>query len=249
MQIKISALTHTFPGSPPKTVLDTIETEINSGEFTALVGPSGCGKTTLLRLIADLLQPSSGEIRINGHTPAEIRTARQSAWMAQSPALLPWLSARQNVSLAVQFAKKNGDAPEIALARVGLHDLNGEFPAQLSGGMQQRVALARLLVQNCPLWLMDEPFAALDEITRENLAGQLASIWAAQQPTVVWVTHNIYEAIRLADRVLVFSAAPGRIIADIAIRLPRPRNEADAEFQALLLEIRSALQQAAPAEV
>lgn len=146
--------------------------------------------------------------------------------------------------LASRLLAKSGQGqldPQEALRRVGLAGVDQAYPLTLSGGMQQRLALARLLVQNAGLWLMDEPFAALDEITRENLALELLELWQPAQPTVLWVTHNIYEALRLADRVLVFSPAPGRIVADVAIQLPRPRVESSAAFQSHLAGLRSAL--------
>ncbi len=248
MEISIRHLDHTYPGQPPKAALQDICLEIPSGQFVALIGPSGCGKSTLLRLIADLLHPTSGAILIDGRSPQAVKAARETAWMAQSPALLPWLTGRQNVELAAHFSnptRKNAASPHSALTRVGLADLNGEYPVQLSGGMQQRLALARLLVQNAQLWLMDEPFAALDEITRESLAGELIDIWTPQRPTVVWVTHNIYEAVRMADRIVVFSAGPGKITADIPIPLERPRREDSPTFQHILQQARTALQQAA----
>lgn len=244
MNVEIQALSHNFSNHPPQPVLERVQASIPAGQFTAIIGPSGCGKSTLLRLIAALIAPTHGRIRVGGGTPQEARAARRTAWMAQSPALLPWLTARENVLLASRLLAKSGrsqiDAQE-ALRRVGLSDVDGAYPLTLSGGMQQRLALARLLVQNAGLWLMDEPFAALDEITRENLALELLELWQPAQATVLWVTHNIYEALRLADRVLVFSPAPGRIVADIPVQLPRPRVESSAAFQSRLAELRAAL--------
>jgi NitT/TauT family transport system ATP-binding protein len=173
-----------------------------------------------------------------------MRKAHAIAWMAQSPALLPWLDARQNVALAQQFIPANGHnhlSPEEVLTRVGLNDVSHAYPFTLSGGMQQRLALARLLAMDARLWLMDEPFAALDEITRERLTAELLELWQPLQPTVLWVTHNIYEALRLADRVIVFTPAPGQIAADVSINLPRPRREDDPQFQQTLALVRSAL--------
>jgi NitT/TauT family transport system ATP-binding protein len=245
MNLQINALTHTFTnGQPQRTALADFTLTVVTGQFVALIGPSGCGKTTLLRLVGDLLEPSHGSILLDGHKPAEMRKAHAIAWMAQSPALLPWLSAWQNVALAQQFIPTNGHprlSVDDVLKRVGLQDVSQAYPFALSGGMQQRLALARLLAMDARLWLMDEPFAALDEITRERLTTELLDLWQPLHPTVLWVTHNIYEAMRLADRVIVFTNSPGRIAADIAVRLPRPRREADPEFQRMLALLRSAL--------
>ena len=163
--------------------------------------------------------------------------------MAQSPALMPWLTARANVALAARFLPP-GQArltPEDALLRVGLSDSAHAFPFMLSGGMQQRLALARTLTLPAGLWLMDEPFAALDELTRERLTGELLDLWQPLRPTVLWVTHNLSEALRLADRVLVFSPRPARLIADLPVHLPRPRDEISPEFITLLKQMRKAL--------
>jgi NitT/TauT family transport system ATP-binding protein len=245
MRVVIQSLQHTFNRPrPPRRALEDITVEIPSGQFAAIIGPSGCGKSTLLRLIGDLLPSSRGRILLDGHSPGEMRKARRIAWMAQSPALLPWLTARENVSLAQQFMPANGHqriSPEDALKRVGLGDAAAAYPFSLSGGMQQRLALARLLALDAGVWLMDEPFAALDELTREHLAGELLEMWQPLKPTVLWVTQNIYEAVRLADRVLVLSPAPGRITADLRIDLPRPRIEVDPGFQTVLQTIRAAL--------
>jgi NitT/TauT family transport system ATP-binding protein len=244
MQVVIHALEHTFPGKPPRHALNELSIDIPSGTFTAVVGPSGCGKSTLLRLVAGLLSPQTGKVRLNGKPVTDPAIARKVAWMSQSPALMPWLTARANVALAQRF-HTNGHplrlSPDEALQRVGLADATGAYPFMLSGGMQQRLALARTLTIDAELWLMDEPFAALDELTRERLTHELAQLWEPLRPTVLWVTHNIYEALRLADRVLVFSQQPGRLIADIPVSLPRPRIESDVEYQRLLAALRTAL--------
>ncbi len=218
--------------------------EVGSGEFVAIIGPSGCGKSTLLRLIAGLLEVQTGSIRLNGSDEIDRTVYRRVAWMAQSPALLPWLTAKANVALAQRF-HRNGHpprfSPDEALERVGLGDALNAYPFMLSGGMQQRLALARTLTLDAKLWLMDEPFAALDELTRERLTHELVALWEPLRPTVLWVTHNIYEAVHLADRVLVFSPQPGRIALDLPIEMPRPRVESSAEFQTRLAQLRNAL--------
>ncbi len=244
MNVEIHHLNHTFANPQPLPALADIDLFIPSGQFVALVGPSGCGKSTLLRLIASLLQPTGGNIRLDGQTPAKANAARRVAWMAQSPALLPWLTAQENVALARRLlaARLNHQITvEEALQRVGLSAFDRAYPFTLSGGMQQRLALARLLIQNAGLWLMDEPFAALDEITREHLTQVLLDLWQPLQPTVLWVTHNIYEALRMADRVVVLSSAPGRLAADFPVELLRPREEDSPPFQALLKTLRRTL--------
>mgnify|MGYP005834137257 FL=1 len=244
MRVEINALSHTFFNPQPRPALLNLNLSIPSGQFVAVIGPSGCGKSTLLRLIASLIQPTHGSIWLDGKTPAQANAARQVAWMAQSPALLPWLTAEQNIALARKLLATRLNhqmSVEQALRRVGLQQAARAYPFTLSGGMQQRLALARLLIQNAGLWLMDEPFAALDEITRENLTRELLELWQPAQPTVLWVTHNIYEAVRLADRVIILSAAPGQIIADVPVDLPHPRAEDSFTFQALLKQLRVAL--------
>jgi NitT/TauT family transport system ATP-binding protein len=170
--------------------------------------------------------------------------ARRVAWMAQSPALLPWLTVSANVDLALRYHTREM-APSLnsqaALDRVGLGDITDSYPSTLSGGMQQRLALARTLVMDANLWLMDEPFAALDELTREKLAFELHQIWRPLQPTVLWVTHNVYEALKLADRILVLSKQPGTIVMDVDVALQHPRVESEAGFQELLSRIRGKL--------
>jgi NitT/TauT family transport system ATP-binding protein len=191
-----------------------------------------------------LLRPSSGSLLLDGGLPEQTAAAQRVAWLAQSPALLPWLNVRANAALVLRYARggQHGAlSPDEALSKVGLMDAGGVYPHQLSGGMQQRLALARMLCQGADVWLMDEPFAALDALTRERLAGELLNLWQPLRPTVLWVTHHIYEALRLADRVIVLSPRPGRVLLDITIDLPRPRRESDQYFQACLDELRVAL--------
>jgi NitT/TauT family transport system ATP-binding protein len=249
MQIACRDLSHSYAGKTPQPALDGLGFDLPSGQFTAVVGPSGCGKSTLLRLAAGLLQPSSGTLRLDGLPPQEAARCRRTAWMAQSPALLPWLTALQNVALAQRFRRLDTPpslSPPGALKLVGLADSASAFPFALSGGMQQRLALARTLILDADLWLMDEPFAALDELTREQLAAELLALWQPLRPTVLWVTHNLHEALRLADRVLVLSPRPGRLAADLAVDLPRPRRESAPRFQELLAGLRRSLGLPAP---
>lgn len=253
MNLFIDSVTHIFPGKPPRKAVDGLSFQVETGQFVAIVGPSGCGKSTLLRLIADLLQPTGGQIRLDGLSPAQAASHHRVAWMSQSPALLPWLTARENVALALRLtaAGKDGQArnstaaaltPEQTLERVGLAEEAGAYPFTLSGGMQQRLALARTLSLQSDLWLMDEPFASLDELTRERLSDELLDLWKPQRPTVLWVTHNLYEALRLADRILVLTLRPARLAADLPVDLPRPRDEGSPAFAARLKQLRKALE-------
>ncbi|MDT8897577.1 heme ABC exporter ATP-binding protein CcmA [Thermanaerothrix sp. 4228-RoL] len=243
MDIHLKALTFSYPNHT-QAVLRGLTLDIPSGQFVAIIGQSGCGKSTLLRLLAGLLSPTHGHIAFNGTLSTGPSQAHTVAWMAQSPALLPWLTTYQNVALALKFTRTGKSplmSPEEALDRVGLSQYAHEYPHRLSGGMQQRVALARLLVQGAPIWLMDEPFSALDELTRENLSDTLLDLWQWLKPTILWVTHHIYEAVRLADRILVLSPRPAQIAADLEIILPRPRDENHPQFSAYVNQLRKSL--------
>lgn len=245
MRIDIQSLNHTFENTaPPVHALHDINLQVEPGEFVAIIGPSGCGKSTLLRLLANLLQPSQGQIELDGLSPAQAVAGRRVAWMAQNPALMPWYTAHGNVALVHKITAPSGNGsstPEALLRLVGLGDFLAAYPHTLSGGMQQRLALARTLALDADVWLMDEPFAALDELTRERMIVELLDLWQRSRPTVLWVTHHIYEATRLAHRVIVMTPQPGRIQAHISVPLPQPRDDTAPEFQALIRRIRSAL--------
>ncbi len=246
MQISIQSLSHQYFNGKTTHALEDIHLDIGQKQFVALIGPSGCGKSTLIRLIAHLITPSQGEISIGNVDPKQAIENGQIAWMAQSPALLPWLTVEGNLRLAERFQKGKGKpslSVEQVLERVGLADAAEQHPYALSGGMQQRLALARLLLQDAPIWLMDEPFAALDELTRERLTDELFSLWKDFSPTVLWITHNIHEAIKLSDRIVVFSEKPGTIVADIPNTIPHPRVESNPDFQELLTSLRYVLHQ------
>jgi NitT/TauT family transport system ATP-binding protein len=246
MNVSIKSVSHTFANGVATKALENLSLEIESGQFVAIIGPSGCGKSTLLRLMANLIVPTNGSINYDQLTPFETSKSGLIAWMAQSPALLPWLSVRKNLELSNQLIKSGAQShitTNQVLSRVGLSDSSDLYPFMLSGGMQQRLALARLLIQNAPVWLMDEPFAALDEITRDHLTDELFTLWKDFNPTVLWVTHNIYEAIKLADRILVFSPQPGHLFSDVTINIPHPRVENSVPFQNLLKLLRETLQQ------
>lgn len=245
MQISINHLSHSFVNGTETKALSDIQVRFEPRQFIAIIGPSGCGKSTLLRLMANLILPTMGEILYDEQSPAAMLKQGKVAWMSQSPALIPWLTAEKNLELALEFSKKYKKSrlsvPE-TLEMVGLTAAAKQYPFTLSGGMQQRLSLARLLIQQADVWLMDEPFASLDELTREKLTGELWEIWQNVKPTVFWVTHNIYEAIKMSDRILVFSRQPGKIIGDFKISLPVPRQENHPQFLSYLFQIRQVLQ-------
>lgn len=221
-----------------------------AGQTTALVGPSGCGKTTLLRMIAGLESPSAGRIEIGGQPPAQTLRQAGLAVAFQDPSLLPWRSVRGNIELALSLARRPVDraAVDELIALVGLAGFAEARPAQLSGGMRQRAAIARALATWPRLLLLDEPFGAVDELTRQQLGQDLPRIWEARGTTTLLVTHSVTEAVMLADRVLVFSPRPAEVVADIAIDLPRPRGPRDArrpEFADLVDAVLAALSRGA----
>ncbi len=212
----------------PVHALNNIDLAIRPGEFVSLIGPSGCGKTTLLRVIADLEHVSSGEVLVNGVTPHEARLARAYGYVFQSPALFPWRTVLANVQLPLQIhGRSAADSRAIAmeqLARVNLEGFEQKYPWQLSGGMQQRVSIARALSFEPRILMMDEPFGALDEITRDRLNEQLQQLWLRERRTVVFVTHSIAEAVYLSTRIIVMSPRPGRIVREIDSTLPDERH-------------------------
>lgn len=230
--------------------LENISLRVERGELVALVGPSGCGKSTLLRLVADLDTASTGRIELFGSEPQIARLRRAYGIVFQDPALLEWRSAAQNIALPLELggvpAAERAERVAALLKLVGLAEFAGSYPAQLSGGMQQRVAIARALALAPELLLMDEPFSALDELTRERLQDELLVTLAAtpRATTVLFVTHSLPEAIYLADRVVIFSSRPGRILRVMRPGLPRPRSQSlrdDPRFYAALSECRAAM--------
>ena len=209
------------------TALESIDLEIPDGQFASVVGPSGCGKSTLLSLVAGLRRPSSGTVLCDGE-PMTAPVPRKVGMIFQEANLLPWLSAVDNVAFPLKL-RRVAKAERLAAARrmlelTGLAGFEDRLPHQLSGGMKQRVSIARGLVQNPAVLLMDEPFASLDEQTRMVLGDELLRIWSETRKTVLFVTHSLNEAVYLADRVIVLSARPGRVVDDVAVDLPRPRS-------------------------
>lgn len=207
--------------------LQEISLTIDQGEFVSIVGPSGCGKSTLLRIIADLVSPSSGEVRVMGKTPQQARLDRNYGFVFQAPTLLEWRTVLKNVELPLEVmhgatAEWKARAVEM-LEMVGLKDFHQHYPWQLSGGMQQRASIARALSFDPALLLMDEPFGALDEFTRERMNLELLRIWEKTHKTVIFVTHSIPEAVFLSARIVVMTPRPGKIAAVVPIDLPYPR--------------------------
>ncbi len=224
----VDGVSHHFQAASGEVLaLREVSLRVHEGEFVALVGPSGCGKTTLLRMVGGLLQPESGRILYRGEPlsapPSDI------GMVFQKPALLPWRSVTENVRLPLQIARQTAkpDQIEALLKAVGLTGFEASLPAELSGGMQQRVSLARALVNQPRLLLMDEPFAALDMMLRSEMNSLLLDLWQRTQPTVLFVTHDIHEAVFLADRVIAMSPRPGRVVGNFPIELPRPRAHLD----------------------
>ncbi len=249
--ISVDNVNKTFESAGgPVTALSHVSLHVAPGEFISLIGPSGCGKSTLMRLIGDLTQPSSGAISVKGKPPARAREDRDYGIVFQSPVLYDWRTVQRNVELpleimGLQAAERTRRAEEL-LQMVGLGDFRRAYPWQLSGGMQQRVAIARALVFSPSILLMDEPFGALDEITRERMQQELLQIWSRAKATVIFVTHSIPEAVFLSDRVVVMSPRPGRVEGIVNIDLPRPRNietRQDPRFFTLATAVREQLRE------
>jgi NitT/TauT family transport system ATP-binding protein len=207
-----------------------LDLAVAAGEIVSLLGPSGCGKSTLLRMVAGLLAPSAGRVLLWGRPPAEAAAGRRLGFVFQDPTLMPWARVQANVRLPLDLARVDRTEADArvadALALVGLDGAARSLPHELSGGMRMRVSIARALVTRPALLLMDEPFGALDEITRQRLDADLLALAAAQRLTVLFVTHSIHEAVFLSHRVVVMAARPGRIVDDVAIDEPQPRGAA-----------------------
>ena len=224
--IKVSAVSKLFRRGRTETqALDSIDLEVGAGEFVAVVGPSGCGKSTLMRLVSGLLPPTTGSVSIGGEPVSGPHT--NLGIVFQKPILLEWRTVLRNVLLQTEMRSRNDEdtitRARALLAAVGLSEFEDRYPHELSGGMQQRVAIVRALIHDPPLLLMDEPFGALDALTREQMRIDLEELWLASGQTVVFITHSIDEAVLLADRVVVISPRPGRVERIVDIDLPRPR--------------------------
>jgi nitrate ABC transporter ATP-binding subunit len=219
--------------------LAPVDLAIPKGEFVCMIGASGCGKSTLLRIIAGFEEPTTGEVAIDGKPVTGPGSDRGMVF--QDYALFPWMTVRQNISFGPRqrhLAREEVDQTTDEFIRmVGLERFADRYPNQLSGGMKQRVAIARVLANNANILLMDEPFGALDALTREQLQNELLQIWKRTGVTTIFVTHSVEEAVLLADRVLVMSAGPGKIDSDFRIDLPRPRDVSSPEFNALRRDV------------
>ncbi len=219
-------------GSQVTDVLDDVSLQVDSGQFATIIGPSGCGKSTLLRVVAGLLHPDRGTVSIFGERPERASGASRIGYVPQTPSLLPWRTVLGNVELALQLnasadrvrPRTAGSAREM-LERVGLGEVLDRRPHELSGGMQQRVAIARSFVIDPTILLMDEPFSSLDELTREAQGRELLRLWQWNQKTVLFVTHSVSEAVAFSDVIVVMSSSPGRIASVIPVTLARPRDE------------------------
>jgi NitT/TauT family transport system ATP-binding protein len=245
--VTLSGLTKTFPKGNV-TALQGIDLLIEQGEFVSLIGPSGCGKSTLLRVVGDLIQPTTGTIEVNGKSAHQARLDHDYGMVFQDSVLFDWRTVAKNVALPLEMLgwerAKRKERVEEMLRLVELQGFGDHHPWQLSGGMQMRVAIARALSFEPPLLLMDEPFGALDEMTRERLNIELLELWRRLESTIVFVTHSISEAVFLSTRVVVMSPRPGRIAGIVEIDLPQPRTNdtrEDPRFFELVTEVRELL--------
>ena len=247
--VSIKDLNMVYRGRGTETVaLKDANLDILEGEFVSLIGPSGCGKTTLLKLIADLVQATSGKLTVADKDPRRARLDREYGYVFQAPTLLDWRSVEKNVMLPLEIMnyskKERYNKAQQLLKMVGLEDFHNQYPWELSGGMQQRVSIARALAFDPKILLMDEPFGALDEITRESMNNELLRIWQKTKKTVVFVTHSIPEAVFLSTKIVVMTPRPGKIEKIIDVNLPYPRNidtRESKDFFDLATQVRESL--------
>jgi NitT/TauT family transport system ATP-binding protein len=237
IQVRDLSLTYVGVDSTHTQALDRVCLGVPENDFISIIGPSGCGKTTLLKVLGDLLEPSAGEVRIAGRHPRDLREDQQIGYMFQDSVLLPWKTIRENIRFLSDIAGKPApdETVEELAELVGLADSLNRYPHELSGGMRQRAALARAYALNPLIFLMDEPFGALDEITRHRMNRELLRIWSEHRKTVVFVTHSIGEAAFLSDNVIIMSSRPGRILTNLSIDLPRPRT-GEMRYSQVMLE-------------
>jgi NitT/TauT family transport system ATP-binding protein len=248
--VRLSGVDKAFAirGGGRTVALEGIDLEIGRGEFVSLIGPSGCGKSTLLRIVGDLISPTAGRVEVNGKPAPQAREDRDYGMVFQAPVLFDWRSVESNVGLPLEVMKVPSAERERRVRQmlelVELGGFLGHYPHQLSGGMQQRVAIARALAFEPALLLMDEPFGALDEMTRERLNAEMLRIWEQTGTTVVFVTHSIPEAVFLSTRVVVMSPRPGRVVQVVEVDLPQPRTDQTRESERyfeLVTAVREAL--------
>ena len=247
--VELTDVSRIFEGSAGRVeALRSVDLRIDRGEFVSLIGPSGCGKSTLLRIVGDLIAPSSGQVTVNGKPATQARRDRDYGMVFQAPVLFDWRTVQKNVELPLEILGRPADERQTKAAEmlrmVELEEFAGHHPWQLSGGMQQRVAIARALALDPAILLMDEPFGALDEMTRERMNFELLKIWVRTGTTVIFVTHSIPEAVYLSTRVVVMSARPGRITDVIDVDLPRLRTVETREMERyfeLVTQVREAL--------
>jgi NitT/TauT family transport system ATP-binding protein len=245
-QIEFAGVTKRYGGNRP--VLDALDLTVAKSEFISIIGPSGCGKSTVLKLISGLTGPSAGTIRVDGMTPANAREL--VSFIFQDATLLPWRTVRENIGLGMELERVHSDRLKKKTAEllewVGLENVADSYPRQLSGGMKMRVSIARALATNPHLLLMDEPFAALDEMTRDRLNEELLRLHAEQEWTGVFVTHSVAEAVFLSTRIVILAPNPGRVYAMLPIDLPQPRTaalRATPQFDALVARAGHALRE------
>ena len=251
--VEFDRITCTFAGAKGSyTAVKDVSLAVGAGEFVSVVGPTGCGKSTLLNVVAGLLKPSSGQVRVFGETLAGIN--RRAGYMFQSEALMPWRNALDNVTAGLEFrgvaideARRRGRE---WLERVGLAGFEDRYPHQLSGGMRKRTALAQMLILDPQILLMDEPFSALDIQTRQMMENELLELWSADRKSVIFITHDLEEAISLSDRVVVLSAGPAtRPIGEFPIDLPRPRDVSEIRLTPRFIELHDRIWQSMKEEV
>jgi NitT/TauT family transport system ATP-binding protein len=252
--VKVEGVGKTFPLGRKGTLqaLHEVSFTMGQGELVAVIGPSGCGKSTLLRIIAGLESPDTGSVRIGGRSASELTAEHRLGVAFQDHALLPWLTVAQNIALPYRLAGRAVDQERVEklATLVGLRDFAASRPRELSGGMRQRVSIARAIALEPELLLLDEPFAALDLVTRRNLNQEMQSLWATLGTTTLLITHSVEEAVQLADRVLIMAARPGRIHQGFDIDLPRPRDRAitnSLDFLRLVQAVSASLDEASAA--